>query len=239
LAHPHAVLGSNKMQYDWDFVGGEEQFKKAFELDPHDATAHRWYAQEINWIGGREKEALSEANRAFELDPLSPINAVTVGTVYNTGRRYDDALAVCKRVANETPTFAGAHLCLGHAYWGKAMYAKVISEFTVYGQLSGDRNSSDFASAMGQGYRSAGWRGALSKALETRLAQRKTSYSSPYEIATFCANLGQKEQAFKWLDVAYQERDSGLLSLKTDFLLDSLRPDPRLAELVKKVGLPR
>src|SRR4030095_10479670 len=121
LAHPHAVLGCNKMEYDWDFVGGEVEFKKALELDPNDVAAHRWYAQDINWIGGREKEAISEANRAFELDPLSPINAVTVGTVYNTGRRYDDALAVCKRVTNENPTFAGAHLCLAQAYWGKGI----------------------------------------------------------------------------------------------------------------------
>jgi len=238
LAHPHAVLGCNKMEYDWDFVGGELQFKKAFELDPNDVAAHRWYALDINWIGGREKEAISEANRAFELDPLSPINAVTVGTIYNTGRRYDDALAVCKRVANENPTFGGAHLCLAHAYWGKGMYAKVINEFTAYSQLAGDRNSSDFASAMGQGYHSAGWAGALGRALETRLAQRKTGYSSPYEIATLYANLGDKERAFKWLDTAYQERDLGLLSLKTDFLLDPLRPDPRLTELVRRVGLP-
>jgi hypothetical protein len=92
---------------------------------------------------------------------------------------------------------------------------------------------------MGQGYRSAGWRGALSKALETRLAQRKTGYSSPYEIATLYANLGDKEEAFKWLGTAYQERDLGMLSLKTDFLLDPLRLDTRLTELVSKVGLPQ
>ena len=239
LAHPHAVLGSNKMEYDWDFVGGEVEFKKAFELDPNDFAAHRWYAQNIGWIGGREGEALSEANRAFELDHLTPINAVTVGTIHNTARRYDDAISVCKKLANENPTFAGARLCLAHAYWGKGMYPKVINEFTVYSQLSGDRNSSDYASAMGQGYRSAGWRGALSKALEIRLAQRKTSYSSPYEIATLYANLGDKDGAFKWLDTAYQERDLGLLSLRTDFLLDPLRSDSRLAELVRKVGLPR
>jgi len=84
------------------------------------------------------------------------------------------------------------------------MYAEVINEFTVYSQLSGDRNSADFASAMRQGYRSARWRGALSKALETRLARRKSGYVSPYEIATLYANLGDKQSAFKWLDVAYQ-----------------------------------
>ena len=238
LAHPHAVLGSNKMEYNWDFAGGDAEYKKAFELDPNDVTAHHWYAQDINWIGGRDGEAISEANRAYELDPLSPINAVTVGTVLNTARRHDNAIAVCKKLASENPTFPGAHLCLANAYWGKGLYPKVISEFIVYSRLSGDQKASDFASALGRGYRSAGWRGALRKALEIRLAQRKAGYSSPYEIATLFANLGEKDRAFKWLEAAYQEHDLGLLSLKTDFLLDPLRSDPRFAELVKKVGLP-
>jgi len=237
LAHPHAVLGSNMMEYDWDFAGGEAEYKKALELDPDDATAHHWYAQDLNWLGGREQEALSEANRAFQLDSLSPIKAVTIGTVHNTARRYDDAIVVCKKLTNENPTFAGAHLCLAQAYWGKGLYAKVIDEFTLYSQLSGDRNSSDFASAMGKGYRSAGWRGALSKALETRLAQRNKGYVSPYEIATLHASLGDEDSAFKWLDAAFEDHDIGLMRLKTDFLLDRLRSDPRFPELVRKVGL--
>jgi tetratricopeptide (TPR) repeat protein len=164
---------------------------------------------------------------------------VTVGTVYNTARRYDDAIAVCKKLANMSPTFAGTHLCLAQAYWGKHVYPKVVEELALYAQLSGNRRDSDFAGAMGQGYRSAGWTGALRKALETRLAQRKADYSSPYEIATLYANLGDKEGAFKWLAIAYQERDLGLLSLKTEFLLDPLRADPRLTEFVGKVGLPQ
>src|SRR6202035_2374710 len=73
LAHPHAVLGSNEMEYDWDFAGGEAEFKKAFELDSNDATAHQWYANDIGFIGGREQEALAEVNRGHQLDPLSPI----------------------------------------------------------------------------------------------------------------------------------------------------------------------
>src|SRR5271170_5430142 len=68
LAHPHAVLGSNEMQYDWDFAGGEAEFKKSFELDPNDATARQWYADDIAMIGGREREALAEIKRAQELD---------------------------------------------------------------------------------------------------------------------------------------------------------------------------
>jgi serine/threonine protein kinase/tetratricopeptide (TPR) repeat protein len=239
LAHPHAVLGSNKMEYDWDFAGGEAEYKKAFELDPDDGTAHYWYAQDINWIGGRNAEALSEATRAFQLDPLSPIRAVTVGTVYNTGRQYDDAIGVCKRLTIENPTFAGAHLCLAQAYWGKGAYANVIAEFNEYGRLSGDRNSLAFASAMAKGYRESGWKGALSKALEARLAQRKNEYVSPYELATLYASLGDKDCAFQWLDAAYRDRNLGLMRLNSDFLLDPIRSDPRFSELVRKVGLPQ
>jgi eukaryotic-like serine/threonine-protein kinase len=238
LAHPHAVLGPNEMEYDWDFVGGEAEYKKAFELDPNDATAHQWYAQDIGSMGGREQEAIAEVNRAQQLDPLSPIIAVTAGMVHTSARHYDQAIEICKKSANQN-AFAQAHLCLAQAYWGKRMYPQVVEEFRAFGQLSGDRNESDFASAMGQGFRSAGWKGALSKAIEVRKAQRQTGYSSAHEIATLYADLGDKAQAFKWLTNAYQERDRGMLGLKTDFLLDPLRSDPRLAELVRKVGLPQ
>ncbi len=239
LAHPHAVLGSNEMEYDWDFAGGEAEYRKAFELDPNDATARHWYAEDIGWIGGREQEAIAEVNRARQLDPLSPIITSSVGTVHIEVRQCDRAIETCKKSANENPTFAQARLCLAQAHWGKRMYPQAIEEFRTYGQLSGDRNDSDFVSAMGQGFRSAGWKGALSKAIETRKAQRKTGYSSAYQIAAMYADLEDKDEALKWLNTAYQERDVGLLSLKTDFRLDALRSDPRLAELVRKVGLPK
>ncbi len=90
-----------------------------------------------------------------------------------------------------------------------------------------------------QGFRSGGWKGALTKGIETLQAQRKTGYSSAYVIATLYADLGDKDQAFRWLDTAYQEHDWWLVGLKTDFSLDSIRSDPRFAELVRKVGLPQ
>ena len=85
----------------------------------------------------------------------------------------------------------------------------------------------------------AGWNGALRKGIEARQAQRKTGYSSAYDIAGLYAELGDKDQAFRWLNTAYQERDWWLVGLKTDFLLDPIRSDPRFAELVRKVGLPQ
>jgi serine/threonine protein kinase/tetratricopeptide (TPR) repeat protein len=238
LARPHAVLGSNEMEHDWDFAGGEAEFKKALELDPNDATAHQWYAFDIGVIGGREQEALAEINRAHQLDPVSPMISVNQGELHFLAGQYDEIIVICKKVANENPTFARAHFCLAYAYWKKRMYPQVIEEFSAYGRLSGDRNEFEFASALEQGFRSAGWKGALSKGIQARQAQRK-GYSSAYGIAELYADLGEGDQAFRWLHTAYHERDMRLLYLKTDFLFDPLRSDPRFAELVRKVGLPQ
>ena len=238
LAQPHAVLGNNKY-FDREFAEGEAEFKKAFELDPSDATAHQWYGQDISLIGGREEEALAEINRAHQLDPLSPVISVIVCEVYFQSRQYDRAIEICKKVADDNPTFAEAHNGLALAYWGKRMYAEVIEEFKTYAQFSGDKSNLEFASALDRGFRASGWKGAVSKAIEVLKARRKSGYASPYRIAQLYADLGDKERAFEWLNSAYQERDDGLISLKTDFTLDSLRPDPRFAELVRKVGLPQ
>jgi len=239
LARPHAVLAGNEIGYDWDFAGGEAEYKKATELDPNDATAHQWYAQDLALIGGREQEALTLVNYAHQLDPQSPIIGYAVGDVHVSARRYDEAIGVCQKVASENPTFAEAHACLADAYWGKRMYPQVIEELKARGQLSGDRNGAEFAAALEQGYRSGDWNGALRKGIELRLARRKNSYDTPSDIAALYAALGEKDQAFQWLNTAYQERDRGLIGLKTRFVLDPLRSDPRFADLAQKVGLPQ
>ncbi len=239
LAHPHAVLGSNEMSYDWDFSGGEAEFKKAIDLDPNDATAHQWYAEDLSTIGGREQEALAEITRAHQLDPLSPIISRVIGSIRVSARQYDEAISVCKELANENPTFATAHDCLAYAYWGKQMYPQVIEEWKIYGQLSSNPDYAEFAAALEQGFRSGGWRGALAHSIQVLQALRKTHYYSPYLIARLYADLGDKERAFQWLDTAYREHDWLLIGLNTQFELDPVRSDPRFAELVRKVGLPQ
>jgi len=239
LAHPHAVLGSNEMQYDWDFAGGEAEFRKSFDLDPNDATAHQWYGDEIGQIGGREREAFAEADLAHELDPLSPVITRVVGGVRVSAGKFDEAIAICRKLANENPTFAIAHDCLAQAYWGKLMYPQVIEERKIFGGLSGYQVDVDFAAVMEQGFRSSGWKGALTKTIAFRQAQRKTGYFSAFEIAELYAGLGDKTQTFHWLNTAYQEHDWLLITLKTNPELDPLRSDPRFAKLVRKVGLPQ
>jgi len=199
----------------------------------------RGNAWDLAWIGGREQEAFTEINRARQLDPLSPIIKVDAGWVQIRARQYDEAILECEKVANEDPTYANTHSCLAQAYWAKHMYAQVIGEWKVYGQVSGDRRESEFASAIEKGFRSGGWKGALTQGIEVKQTQRKTGYASAYQIALLFADLGDKDQAFRWLNTAYQERDTWLEGLKTDFQLDALRSDPRFSELVRKVGLPQ
>ena len=239
LARPHSVIGGIEMEYEWDFSSGEAEYKKALQLDPNDATAHQWYAQDLAVIGGREAEALREINRAHQLDPQSLIISQAVGQVYVWARRFDDAIAVCKKLADENPTFAEAHDCLSLAYRGKRMYREFIADRKIFGQLTSDSSDSEFATALEQGFRSGGWKSAVTKGIEVRQAQRRKRYSSAFEIASLYAELGDKEQAFRWLDTAYQERAPEMGGLKTDFTLDPLRSDLRLAELMRKVGLPQ
>jgi eukaryotic-like serine/threonine-protein kinase len=241
LAHPHALLAASKMEYDWDFAGGDAEFRKAIELDPSDATAHQWYSEDISSIGGRAQEAIDEANRARQLDPLSPIIAVQQALAYSVNRQFDKAIELYKKLIADNPTFGRAHDVLAVSYWGEHKYAEAIQEWKTGAPLEGDKNYAEYVAALDAGFRSGGWPGALRKGIEVSLAQRKAKagYVSPFQIAELYGDLGDKDHAFEWLNTAYQEHDVNLINLRTDFALDSLRSDPRYVELVRKIGFPQ
>jgi TolB-like protein/Tfp pilus assembly protein PilF len=236
LARPHAVLGINETEYDWDFVSGEAEFKKAIELDPNDATAHQWYAEKLSQQD-RHAEALAEIRRAQELDPSSlVIRRVLAGTLLDAGKA-DEAIATCKQLAQEHPTFAMAHNCLAFAYWDKGMYAQMVEECQTYGQMTGNPEDVVLADALEQGFRSAGWKGAMRQAAARFEDLRKNGYASPFKIAQFYASIGDDAQAFHWLDIADREHDRLLLAMGAP-QFDGMRADPRFAQLAHKVGLP-
>jgi tetratricopeptide (TPR) repeat protein len=241
LARPHADLAANKMEYSWDFSGGEAEYRKAIQLDPSDATAHQWFSEDISSVGGRAQEAIDEANRARQLDPLSPIMGIGQAGAYASARQFDKAIETCTALIADNPAFGRAHGFLAFLYWGEHKYPEAIQEWKTGSQLEGDKNSTEVAAALDEGFRSGGWPSALHKAIEVSLAQRKakSGFVSPYSIARLYADLGDKEHAFEWLNTAYQEHDTGLINLRTDFTLDSLRSDPRYAELVRKIGFPQ
>jgi serine/threonine protein kinase len=240
LAHPHAVLAGKKFEYGWDFAGAEAEFRKAMELDPSDATAHQWLSEGLGEIGGRAQEAIDEGARAHQLDPLSPIIAAQEAQAYAYARQYDKAIDLYKKVIADNPSFGRAHGELAAAYWGAHKYAEAIQEFKADAQLEGDKDAMEWAAAVDAGFRAGGWTEAVRKGMEVSLAQRKTKsgYISPYGIAAAYAQLGDREHAFEWLNTAYQEHDIGLIGLRTDVAMDSLRSDPLYAALVRKIGFP-
>jgi len=241
LARAHADLGLEKTHGDWDFSGGEAEFRKAFELDPSDATAHQWFSQSLSYMGGRVQEAIAEANRAHELDPLSAIIGCAQGDAYNFAHQFDKAIEQYQKVLAENPSFSAAHQDLSIAYWGEHKYEQLIQEYKMYAQMTGDKNLSELAPAMETAFRSGGWPAAAHKAIDVLTAQRKagTNYLAPYSIAAYYADTGDKEHAFEWLNIAYQEHNTFLIFLRTDTALESLHSDPRYTELVRKVGFPK
>jgi serine/threonine protein kinase len=239
LAHPHSVLGASYMEYEWDFAAGMAEFKKALDLDPNDPMALVWYAQDIAQVGGQPREAMAAASRAYQLDPLSPSVAFNVGYAQVLAGFPDDAITTCSKIVQDNPSYARSHWCLLRAYWAKGDQAKVVEEWKFYAEHLGSPTETQFANALAEGFQAGGWKSAMQKGIEARLKERKSGYASPFEIAVFYTELGNKDQAFIWLDTAYREREFQMESLKTNFALGPLRSDPRFAELVRRVGLPQ
>jgi tetratricopeptide (TPR) repeat protein len=239
LAHAHAILGANYIEKEWDFAGGEAELKKAIQLDPNDATALQWYGEDIGLLGGRAEESLAELDRAHLVDPGSWIIRSEQGAARILAGQLDAGLELCNKLVAENPGFARAHDCLGKAYEGKHMYAEALAEYKKSAELSGVKADEDTLDVALEGFRAGGWKAATGKAAAFMVTRRNRGEPiMASDIATFYAASGDKEEAFKWLDVAFRERDRGLIGLRTNIGLETLRDDPRFAELVKKVGLP-
>ena len=234
LAEAHATLGVVKQRFDWDPEGAAEEFRRAIELNPSYATAHQWYS--INFeIMGQPDAALVEAQRAYELDPLSIIINARVGHTYYFGRRYDQAIEQYKKTLELDPNFAIAHSRLGWAYLQKGLQRDAVEEFLRGNSLAGE--SPEAVAELKQAFLRSGMQGYWRRSLELEQQKANHRYVSAYDIAVLYARLGEKEQALSWLDKAYEERSSSLVYLKVEPSFDSLRQDPRLVDLLRRIHL--
>jgi serine/threonine protein kinase/tetratricopeptide (TPR) repeat protein len=236
LGHPHALIGSDWLQHDWDFSGGEAEYRKAIQLDPSDATGHQWFSEDLGGLGGRVQESIDEANRARQMDPLSPIVAFSVMEAYAHAHQWDRAIEEAKKVIEENPTFGRAHTGLAGAYWAQKKYPEAIEEFKTAARLMNDADDAEFAAALESGYKAGGWPKALQEAIAVRLKQRKKGFVASIQIADLYADLGDKDRAFEWLENGYKEHDFFMEPIRTEFQLDPLHSDPRWAALLKKMG---
>lgn len=234
LADAHNALAS--VNWDtWNWSSVENHFKRAIELNPNYATAHHWYAEYLATMG-RFQEALVEIRRAAELDPFSLAINDDVGKIFYWSRQYDRAIDHFRKTLELDPGFAQSRKGLAFAYRQKGLYSEAVKEYLKNESLSGA--SSEKVAKLQQTYDRFGWRKFLEELAELNKERSKSVYISSYGIAQIYADLGQKEEAFEWLNKTYHAHDNWLAYLNVDPHWDPIRSDPRFAELIKKVGLP-
>lgn len=234
LAEGHVVMGAVRLLYDWNWAEAERELKRAQVLNPNHADAHNLYGYYLKAMG-RLDEAKAETKRAQGLDPLSLMINTDVGVDYYYARQYDESIAQIKKTINLDPRFFIAYLWLGQAYEQKNMYAEAIATFQK-GMDRAERHPQLLAS-LGHAYALAGNRNGAQESLHELREMSKRGYVSPYLFAVVYAGLGDKEQAYVWLEKAYEERSFFLIWLKVEPRFDSLRNDTRYKDLLRRIGL--
>jgi len=241
LAEAHAALGWVKWGYDWDWSSAEREFKRAIELDPGSAVAHGRYASYLVTMG-RFDEGIGESKRARELDPLGQRTAGFLGYDYLAAGRYDESIAQLQRAIELDPSAMWLHAELGWAYARKGMYAQAIAEHERMGAQASAVSGENQVVALGLGwvYAVAGKRSHATRILTAFNRLASQTYVDFYMVAAIYAGLGDKDRTFESLERAYRERSGSLVYIKTDpYWGNDARTDPRYADLLRRMGLPR
>ena len=234
LAEPHASLAYIELYYDWDWKAAEQEFQKAIVLNPNYATAHHWYSVYLTAMG-RPDEAMAEIQKAQNLDPLSPAIQTDVGFQLYYTWRYDKAIRHLTSTLEMSPNLPLAHLWLGRSYQEKGMYAEALAEFAQAEKVM--HNWPVTIAARGMVLGLAGKRQEARRVLTELRELAKKRYVTAYGVALVHAGLGDKDQAFLWLQRGVEERTHWLVWTKLDARWKGLRDDPRFEEVLRRVGL--
>jgi TolB-like protein len=234
LSDAHAVLGFVKMVHDWDWQGAETEFRQAIELGPHMPGGHYAFS---HWClaKGELKQAVEEAKRAIDLDPLSLPKNYHLGAVYFFAHQYDLAIAQLHKTSELDPSFGIAHNLLAVTYATKGMFGEAVEE-------------AETARALYDGLYSqvtlAGVNALMGKLVEARkiLGEVEQVSKAPYfPRALWCAKihalLAERDQAFVWLDRAWEAREPALIYLRQGPGFERLHDDPRFADFLRRIGL--
>jgi TolB-like protein/Tfp pilus assembly protein PilF len=232
LADAHTVLGEITEVSEWDWAGAERAFRRGVDLDPNNSNAHHQYAIYLATMG-RFPEALSEIQRTQQVDPISPVSFSSMGWIYVRGHQPDRAIAECKKSLDLDAKYVRGHLCIGEAYEEKRDFRKAAEEFLEGKVLSG--LAPQQLEELRQGLQQSGYVGYFRARL--RQLQNRKAYVSPYDLADLTLRIGDREAALKWLEAAYAEHSPYLVFLRIEPRMDTLRPDPRFQDLIRRIGL--
>jgi tetratricopeptide (TPR) repeat protein len=237
LGEAHSSLGYLVWQYDWNWTNAEQEFRRSLDLSPNYLDGHETYAWFLGWSGRRD-EALAEIAKMRELDPAFPLRCQDRAGLYYNLRDYPELLKAGKEAVELYPGHWTSHYFLASGYFGLGKKAEAISEFQRAVDLA--EQDSDPAAALAFVYTTVARPSDAQKILSELQRQSKTSYVSPYMIATIFAGLGDKDKAFEYLGKSYDEKSTDLAYfMKSDFRLDSLRSDPRFTDILHGMALPQ
>ena len=234
LADPHASLALVAYWYDWDWTAADREFKRAIELDPSDARTRGFYSWFLVSVG-RTDQALAEAKRGQELDPISAEITAFRGLTLFLARQNDQAIVQFRKAVDLDPTYFFAHLFLGQALEEQGKLAEAIAEIERARQLEGE--IAQIWAMLGHVYALSGRRIDAQRIIAELKDPAGRVYVPSYLPALVYAGLGDKDEAFAWLERAYSERSAFIAwFVPVDPVWDNLRSDPRFAELLRKVG---
>ena len=233
LAEAQTSLGSAYQQL-WQWDQAEAEFKGSIKLKPDYATAYHWlslYHRDV----GRFDESLTEIKRAQELDPLSPVIGQNLAVLYLFEGDVNSSIEQSNRVIDLNPNFPRAHGGLGLAYLKQKRYPEAIAELQKGIDLSPrDRRS---IRDLGYAYAISGKRAEALAVLKEVQGKYEKREALAQDVAAIYAGLGEKDQAFAWLEKGFQDRSGQLARIRWEPPFESLRSDPRFADLLRRMGL--
>lgn len=234
LAEAHTALAFVKFRFDWTWADAESEFQQAIKLNPRYVRAHHWYALFLAAMS-RHDGAAEKIKEARRLDPLALTVSTAEGRILHFAREYDRAIEQFRKILELDPNFIAAHFDLGATYRAKSMFKEAIAEFEICVARSG--GSPIYVAAVAEAHGRWGNRGKALKILGQLQQASSKRYVSPGDISLIYAGLGDKDEAFAWLERAYEQRDATLVWSKVAPECDSLRSDPRFQDLLRRMNL--
>ena len=235
LAEAYCSLAYEKFVNEWDWPGADDNFQRAISLNSGYATAHHWYALYLSAML-RQEEALREIRRALDLDPLSVAINYGAGLIYTQVGRYEEAIRQLQKALEIDPNNAVTHGALAVAYERERLFGRAVSEFETAQRLSG--GYSPYAVELVHVYALEGQVPKARAALRGLRADGKWAEVSPLSFARAYVALGEKKEAFRWLQKSIDDHSCTVAEINTDRDLDALRSDPRFEEIRHRFHLP-
>jgi Tfp pilus assembly protein PilF len=236
LVEAHTTLARVLFVYDWDWPAAEKEFKRAIELNPRYAPAHQWYGGYLSSIG-RFREADVEKKRALELEPLSLVINFEAGLAFYFSRSYDQAIDQLQKTLELDANFPPPHTFLAASYEQKGMFEEAFTAFQRAVTVTQGPPRTLAMAGLAHSYAVSGRKTEARKILAELQSLSEHKYVPATDTALIYAGLGEKDTSFVWLDKAYEEHSFTLSNLKVEPRFDSLRSDPRFADLLRRIGL--